>query len=71
MRRTKFFGILKYKRIVYPCGSERDLEELGIGERVETIQTATLLRSAGVHKGKLERHAVSKTPVRACQLTLV
>ena len=50
-------------------GLERDLEELEIGIRIETIQTTTFLRLARILRRFLvTRLAVTQTPVKDHQL---
>ena len=55
-------------------GLLKGLEDLEVGERVETIQTTALLRTARILRRVLEtcqRLAVTQTPVKNHQLTLV
>ena len=51
----------------------KGLEDLEIKGRVKTIQTITLLRSARIEKspGDLRRLAITQTPVKHHQLTLM
>ena len=56
-------------------GLLKGLEDLEVGGRVETIQTTTLLRTAKILKrvrpGELRRLAVTQTPAKDHQLTLI
>ena len=55
----------------------KDLEDLQVGGRVETIQTTALLRTARILRrvletwGDLRRLAVTQTPVKNHQLILM
>ena len=54
-------------------GLLKGLEDLEIGGQVETIQTAALRRTARIETspGDLRRLAVTQTPVKNHQLTLM
>ena len=55
-------------------GLLKGLEDLEVGVRVGTIQTTTLLRTARILKksiGDLKTLAVTQTPVKNYQLTLM
>ena len=49
----------------------KGLEDLEIGGWVETIQTTALLKTAEKSPGDLRRLAVTQTPVKDHQLTLM
>ncbi len=52
-------------------GLLKGLEDLEVGGRVETIQTTALLRTARILRRVLRRLAVTQTPVKNHQLTLM
>ena len=52
-------------------GLLKGLEDLEVGGRVETIQMTALLRTARILRRVLRRLAVTQTPVKNHQLTLM
>ena len=55
-------------------GLLKGLEDLEVGGRVETIQTTTLFRTAGITEkspGDLRKLAVTQTEMKNHQLTLI
>ena len=49
----------------------KGLEDLEVGGRVETVQTRALLKNTEESLGDLRRLAVTQTPVKYHQLTLM
>ena len=52
-------------------GLFKSLEDLEVGGRVETIQMTALLKTARILRLVLRRHAVTQTPLKNNQLTLM
>ena len=51
--------------------AKQGLEDLEVADRVETIQTTALLKTARILKRDLRRLAVTQSPVKDHQLTLM